>query len=49
MKAMLGNLTLFYGEKFIEISIEKRLILTQSIEKSFVIDLLNTMQYIMNR
>ena len=39
---MKGNPTLFHRAKSVEKNIEKRLILTQSIEISFLIDPLNT-------
>ena len=39
---MLGNTTCFHGSKSIEKNIEKRLILRQSIAKSFLIDPLTT-------
>ena len=39
---MWGNPTLFYWPKSIKINIEKRFILTQSIEKDVLIDLLTT-------
>ena len=39
---MRGNPALFHRAKSIEKNIDKKLILTQSIEKSFLIDPLNT-------
>ena len=42
---MWGNHTFPPGKIYIEKNIKKRYVLTQSIEKSFLIDPLNTMQY----
>ena len=39
---MFGNPTLFHQANSIEKNIEKRYIFTQSVEKSFLIDLLTT-------